>query len=565
MTPSLDFPKVLGLAKRATISAGLSSLLVNVLQLTMPMYMMQVFDRVLASGSYDTLFYLSLIGALALLVASLLDAARTAVMTRVGVWIERRLSSEMFARAVEAALARKTYAAEAARDLGTVRNFVGSSGALSLLDVPWVPIYIVIVWMLHPALGILTAVGAVLLFALALVAEVVTRRPLREGGAATRAATTVLLAVARHAEAVDAMGMTHGLSSRWRARNDAGLAHQTRAADLAAGVLAVTKFARMGLQMAVLGVGAALVVEGHLTGGAMIAGSILMSRGLAPVEQAIGIWKQLVAARGALERLHTFFAAPMARANTMPLPAPAGRLAVERVSLVHHGHSRHVLRDVSFALEPGEAIAVTGPSAAGKSSLARLILGTWRATAGTVRLDGADVHQWNRGEFGRHVGYLPQDIELFAGTVGDNIARMAGADPAKIVEAAQMAKAHKLILALPQGYDTEIGDGGVLLSGGQRQRIALARALFGCPRLVVLDEPDSNLDRDGEDSLCEAILTMKESGACVVVIAHRAHLLDVVDKVLVLRGGMVDLLGPVAEVRARLAGAPMRRAVTAQP
>jgi len=353
----------------------------------------------------------------------------------------------------------------------------------------------------------------------------------------------------RNAEAIDAMGMMPGVAAGWIAANERVLDQQALASNRAGIVLASSKFVRLAVQIAVLGTGALLAVQQELSAGAMIAGSILTARALAPVEQAIGTWKQIISARAAYARLRGHFGDPeLLRAASMRLPAPCGHLSVEALTFVYPGTRHPILKGVSFALEPGEALAIVGPSAAGKSTLARLLIGVWRPTAGAVRLDGADVHAWNREDFGRHVGYLPQDVELFAGSVRDNIARLTDAPAAAIVQAAQMAGVHEMILRLPMGYETEIGEAGTILSGGQRQRIGLARALLGQPRLLVLDEPNSNLDHDGEEALAGAIAAAKASGGTVALIAHRPSMLAHVDKVLVLRGGQVEAFGARNEV-----------------
>ncbi len=538
--------------RRALVYAAFFSLFVNLLQLSVPLFMLQVFDRVLTGGSLETLGLLSLLAGTALLAMAGLDVVRARLMSRTGTWLEQKLGFAAFERGVHGALEKRAYAIDSLRDLAQVRGFFASNSLIALFDSPWVPIYLGFIFLLHPVMGVVASAGAVMLFGLALLNEVATRRPLQAAGAQARLAGAQALSVARNAEVVDAMGMMDSLAVKWLTANDATLALQQRATDRAAAVLAVSKFARLFVQLAILGVGATLVIGQEITAGAMIAGSIMMSRALAPVEQAIGSWKQLVSARAAYHRLKGLFATPPRRAAGMRLPRPAGRLEVERVSLVFPGTTKPVIKAVGFDCPPGEALAIIGPSAAGKSTLARLIVGTWKPTAGAVRLDGADVYVWDRADFGRHVGYLPQDVELFAGSVRDNIARMAEAAADAVVEAAQLAGVHDMILRLPQGYDTEIGEGGAILSGGQRQRIAHARALFGRPRLVVLDEPNANLDSEGEEALAKAILKMRHDGAAIVVIAHRPSVLKVVNRVLVLRDGAIEMLGPTAEVVARL-------------
>jgi PrtD family type I secretion system ABC transporter len=522
---------------------GLFSLCINLLMLSVPLYMLQLFDRVLASQSRETLVFLTIMAIVAVLVLGLMELARSRLLVRVSQWLEHRLAPEVFERSTSAALYGRPYRTEALRDVQQLRSFLAGSPIFSLFDAPWVPIYLLVIFLLHPLIGLVALSGAVLLFGFALLNEVLTRTPLR---LANRAATDAMQraeATVRNAEAVDAMGMMPGAVARWSAENDRALERQVEASDRAGTVLALSKFLRLALQIAVLAVGALLVVRHQLTGGAMIAGSILTSRALAPVEQAIGTWKQVVGARAAYGRLKGLFREVGLRAKGMALPSPRGHVSVERVTFAYPGTGRPVLKGVDLELEPGEALAIVGPSAAGKSTLARLLIGVWPPSAGAVRLDGADVHAWNREDFGRYVGYLPQDVELFAGTVRDNIARLGDALPAAIVEAAEMAGVHEMILRLLKGYETEIGEQGAVLSAGQRQRVALARALLGRPRLLVMDEPNSNLDREGEEALSNAIAAVKASGGTVVIVAHRPSILAHVDKILVLRSGQVEAFG----------------------
>jgi PrtD family type I secretion system ABC transporter len=538
--------------RQTFLSVGLFSLLINLLMLTVSIYMMQVFDRVLASGSGATLVYLTLIavGAIALLAG--LDAVRTRLLGRASLWLEHKLAPATFGRAVESALTDQPYRTEALRDLGTLRSALSGPAVLALVDAPWVPIYLAVIYLLHPLLGHIALAGALGLFSIALLNHAATQHLLHQANAASVTSLHRAEASVRNAEVVDAMGLLPGLTQRWAGIHDVGLVLHARAGDRAAVIQALSRFSRLAVQIALLGAGAWLVLQHELTGGAMIAGSIIMGRALAPVEQAIGTWKQVVAAREAYRRLTAFFARPAYRPDGMPLPAPRGHLTVENLSYGVPGKPP-ILRSISFALPSGEALAIIGPSAAGKSTLARLLVGSRKPNAGTVRLDGADLFTWPRAEIGRYVGYLPQDVELFAGTVRENIARLTEADPARIVEAAQMAQAHDLILRLPDGYDTQIGEQGTILSAGQRQRIALARALFGQPRLIVLDEPNANLDSEGEEALCQAIAAIKQTGAAVIVIGHRPSTLAQVDKVLVLRQGTVELFGPRQAVLDRLA------------
>ncbi|TCH98879.1 type I secretion system permease/ATPase [Roseococcus sp. SYP-B2431] len=536
-------------------AVGMFSGVVNVLQLTVSIYMMQVFDRVLATRNLDTLLYLTLLASFALVVFSVLEFCRSVVMQRAAAWIEARVAPEGFARAIEAQLRGLPYRMEALRDLGLCRGFLGSPGMLALFDLPWVPIYLAMIFLLHPLMGGIALAGALLLLALAVAHEALTAHALQQAGFAALQGHRRAEGVARNAEVIDSMGMMPALTARWRRAHLEAQAPQDEAADRAAACLALTKLLRLLLQLAVLGAGAWLVLQQQLTAGASIAASIVMGRALAPVEQVVGGWKQLVQARQALRRLQSFLALPRLRPPGLPLPAPKGALQVDRISYALPGRQVPVIKGVALALAPGESLAVIGPSGAGKTTLLRLIIGTLAPSMGRVRLDGADVFLWRREDIGRHLGYLPQGVELFEGTVLENIARMAeNPAPEDVYEAARLAGCHEMILRLPQGYETEIGEGGAHLSGGQRQLIGLARALHGGPRLVVLDEPNSNLDGDGELALARAICRLRERRVTVVLVSHRPALMNQADKLLVLRDGAAEMFGPRAEVLKRLAG-----------
>lgn len=534
------------------------SLAVNLLVLTTSIYMLQVYDRVLTARSLSTLAYLTVIAVAALLAMALLELVRSRILVRIGTWLERILSPMAFSRGIENAVRGSSYRGEAVRDLVTVCRFLAGGGMTALFDAPWMPIYLGFVFLLHPLLGLVATIGAIVLFALALANNLITERVLKQANAASGRGFRGIESAVRNAEVIDGMGMIGALARRWDINNAEVLSLQGIASDRAGFVSSAAKFFRMLLQIAILGVGAYLVLDNKLTAGSMVAASIIMGRALAPVEQAIGTWKNVVAVREAWKRLTALFEQPLLHGSAMPLPKPSGEVSAEHVTYTPPGRSSPVLKGISFHLQPGEALAVIGPSAAGKSTLARLMVGIYEPDSGVVRLDGADVHGWSRERFGRCVGYLPQDIELFPGTVRENIARMdEDADPADVMAAAQMAGVHDMILRLPKGYDTEIGEQGAILSGGQRQRVGLARALFGRPSLLVLDEPNASLDAPGEHALNEAIKAMKEAGTTVVVIAHRPSLMAHVDKVLVLNEGQVELFGE----RNSVLGQIQRRAV----
>jgi len=534
------------------LAVAVVSLFVNVLMLTVPLYMLQIYGRVLVSRSEETLIYLSIAAVGALLVVASLDYTRSRILAHLSAWLENRLGPEVLPPAISQQLQSQTYGVQALRDVSQVRQFVASPGIFSLFDAPWVPVYLFVIYLLHPVLFTIAVIGAVILFSLAVANELATRKPLKAANAQNVQALRKTAAAARNAEVIEAMGLMPGITRRWLSDNQSALQQQMLASDRAGLILTASKFSRLVLQVTMLGVGGYLVLRYELTPGGMIAGSIILSRALQPVEQAIGTWKSLLAARSAYSRLDTFMTQMQQRPAEMSLPQPQGHLNVEKVVITPPGGQKPVLKGVSFALAAGESLAIIGPSAAGKSTLARLIVGAWRPNHGAVRLDGADVYSWERVDFGRHVGYLPQDVELFEDTIEDNIARLGEPDPTAVVAAARQAGVHEMILRLPDGYRTQIGEGGALLSGGQRQRIGLARAFFGGPRLIVLDEPNASLDSEGEDDLLRAMAMLKSDNATVVLIAHRPSMVSQVDKILFLRDGVIETFGPREEVLPQL-------------
>jgi ATP-binding cassette subfamily C protein/ATP-binding cassette subfamily C protein EexD len=551
--PDTVLSRAIAASRRQLVGVAMFSGVVNLLQLTVSLYMMQVFDRVLGSRSIDTLYYLTLIAIFALLVMAVLDGLRGQVMQRLASWIEGKVAPEAFLRAIESQLRGRPYRMEALRDLGACRAWLGSPASLTIFDVPWVPIYLAVIFALHPMLGWIALGGAAILFLLTLANEWATGTLVRQASTASITSQRRAESMVRNAEVIDSMGMAPAVLQRWREGLASSMPPQERAADRAAILLSITRFSRLVVQVGVLGVGAYLVLEQQLTAGASIAASIIMGRALAPVEQMIGGWKQLVQARQSYRRLLGFLAQPRIRPPGMALPAPQGRISAERVTFGFPGQAVAIIKGVTFNLSAGESLAIIGPSAAGKTTLIRLLIGTLAPAAGTVRLDGADVFTWQREDFGRYVGYLPQDVELFDGTVMKNISRMRDEPPETVFEAARLAGCHDMILRLPQGYDTEIGDGGQHLSGGQRQLIGLARAMYGNPRFVVLDEPNSNLDGDAEQALIRGLEALKAQGTTVILVSHRPTLVQGVDKVLLLRDGAAEAFGPRAEVLKRLA------------
>ena len=558
--------EALGACRGGFLAVVAFSLGINVLMLTAPLFMLQIFDRVLSSRSTDTLVMLMLVAGFALMALAALDAIRATVLIRLSTWLDARISGSVLAGSVLATLRNATDpSVQALRDLATFRTFLSGPGIFPVMDAPWTPIFLGVIFMLHPLLGWLSLAGASVLFALALTNELATRNLLAASSVASFKALNRAEAAVRNADVIEAMGMMPQLVRRWHRQNAESLDLQARASSRSTSITSASKFLRLVLQIGILGVGAWLVIESELTPGAMIAASILMGRALAPVEQAIGSWKQMVAARGAYQRMKRQLDETPVRGLGMPLPAPSGHVSVEGLSFVFPGASEPILRNVNFELHAGEALGLIGPTAVGKTTLARLMIGNLAPRTGHVRLDGMDVAEWDSDDMGRHVGYLPQDIELFSGTVRENIARMADGEPDAVIAAARIAGMHEMVLGMAQGYDTEIGEGGTALSGGQRQRIGLARAVYGDPRFVVLDEPNANLDGAGEAALSDAIDTLKERGATIVVIAHRPSVLRQVDKVVVLRDGTVDKFGPREQVIPGVSGEYPERGIRDAP
>ena len=537
---------------------GLFTFFVNFLLFISPIYMMQVYDRVLTSRSLETLFYLSVIALFVLAALAVFEHVRGQMLVTLGEWIDAYLSQSLFERMISAAISTDSYQGDRLRDLGTVRAFLGSPALTAVLDAMWTPMFIAVAFLLHPLLGLVAVLSAVFLFFLAWIDEVTTRAPLQRAGVAASISAAHAAASARNAELIESMGMMDAVGARWFARNREVLVQARDASMRSKKIVAISRFFRLAVYIVVLGTGAWLAVNREITGGVMVAASIIVSRALAPVEQAITVWRQLVSVRLAIRRLNETFVRQLRTESSLNLPAPVGRLSAENLSYLPAGSEKPILRNVNFAIAPGECVAVVGPSGSGKSTLARLLVGVYRPTSGHVRLDTADVLHWRRADLGRHIGYVPQTVQLLPGTIRENISRMRNPEEGedeKIVAAARRAGVHDLILRLPKGYDTPIGTSGNMLSGGQRQRIALALALFGMPKLVVLDEPNSNLDTEGESALLRALMLLREAGSTIVVITHKLNLINVSDKVLVMRDGSVEMFGPRVTVLDRLGGA----------
>lgn len=520
------------------------SLFVNVLVLTSPLYMLQIYDRVLTTGQVETLLYISVIALVAFAVYSMLDGVRGYLTNRIGIYIDRTLREVVLTQAV--ARARQDQQRGPSRlieDLNVMRGYFGSGAMLALVDAPWVPFFMIVIAIIHPLLGVLAVISGLLLFLLGLTNDLLTHRSLVNAVTLQRVSSDFASSTIQNADVVQAMGMQDAVARKYRQQTDeAGQAGQ-HAADTGAVISAITKGLRIAVQSAALGLGAYLVIRGELTPGGMIASSIILGRALAPIEQAIGSWKQSVTARDSYLNIRRFLSSIPAATERLAQPGLHGQLRVEGLRYQPAPGQRPILNGVSFQLDPGTALALVGPSASGKSTLCRLLVGAIQPSFGNVRIDGAEIAMLNPSDISRTIGYLPQTIELFSGTIKANIARLGDVDDQAVIAAARSAGCHELILALPQSYETEVGPNGVMLSGGQRQRIGLARALYGKPRLLVLDEPNANLDQEGEIALVNAIAEAKSEGASVVVVSHRNTLLRPIDKLGIMRDGVLERFG----------------------
>lgn len=517
--------------------------------------MLQVYDRVLSSGSVPTLLVLSGIVLALYIYYGLLEYIRSRIMVRVGRKFEEKLRNRVFDIMAQLTLRRAPNAGgQPISDLNTVRQYLSSSGPLAFFDMPWVPFYLLIVFMLHFWLGIAGLVSAVVIFVLAVATEATTRQPMAQAAAAQTKAVLMTDEARRSTEAMHALGMRGILRKRWSAVQQEALDHQTIASDAGGKLASASRVVRLLVQSGMLALGAYLAINRQISSGSIIASSIIMGRGLAPIEQAVGNWQQFLGARKAIERLTKMLAQVPAETERMQLPPPKGDLEVENLVVMVPGQDKPLLAGLSFRVTPGMGLGVIGPTGAGKSTLARVLTGVTLATRGTVRLDGAAIEQRSVDDYGRVVGYLPQDVQLFDGTVAQNISRFQeGAKPDDIVKAAGLANVHDLVMRLPQGYDTPLGENGARLSAGQRQRVALARALYGDPALIIMDEPNSNLDAEGEAALDRAIRAALQRGAAVVVVAHRPSALHAVSHILVLSEGKAVAYGPKDEVLNKVA------------
>lgn len=531
------------------------SCLVNLLLLVSAIYMLQVYDRVLSSGSLDTLLWLTVAALVALAVYGVLEQARRLILSRASHWLEGELGAPVIRQAMQGRLAGAG-ADAGLREVGDLRGFIGGESLLAFLDAPWTPVFIAFIWLVHPVLGLVAIGGAIALFLGALANDLLTRKAQQKAGAELRRNQTAAQRYVDSAETISPLGMTAPVLARWQACQDEARTAQQRLAELTSAILSSSRAVRLALQVIILGLGAFYVLQGQLTAGAMIAASIILGRALAPIERSIAAWRSFVTARAAYACLNRALGAQPAPAEVVRLPRPSGRLSVENAYYLVPGSREAILENISFQLEPGETCAIIGPSGSGKSSVCRMLVGAWKPARGHVRLDGAEISAWDPEDLGRYVGYLPQQVELFPATVAQNIARLREVDSGEVIGAAKLAAVHDLILRLPDGYETDVGLHGSRISQGQRQRLGLARALFGDPALVVLDEPNASLDSDGEQALMAALSRLKQRGRTVFIVTHQAAALRAADKVLVLRQGSMAGFGDpdqILKVRRHLA------------
>jgi len=552
---SSELATALGACRRAFIATALFSGVSNLLMLAGALFMLEVYDRVLPSRSVPTLVALLILVAGLYGAQGLIDMIRSRILVRVGRSLDEAMSMRVYDTIVRLPLkiGAKGEGSQPIRDLDAVRGFLSGIGPVAFFDLPWMPVYLAICFLFHTFIGLTALFGAIVLVTLAVLTEVKTRRPTRSAAQFAMARNALLEASRRNAEAITAMGMTGRISKRWSDLNRNYVAASGRASDVGGGLGAMSKVLRLLLQSAILAVGAWLVINQESTPGIIIAGSILGARALAPVDLAIANWRGFVGARQSWQRLSRLLGALPKANEPMPLKPPAHTLVVQNGAVAPPGHSKIVCQDVNFTLAAGKALGVIGPTASGKSSLARMLVGVWNPARGTVRLDGATLDQWSPEALGRHIGYVPQDVELFNGTVAQNIARFEEPpDADAVIAAAQAAGVHDLIINLPDGYETVVGEQGSALSAGQAQRIALARALYRDPFLVVLDEPNSNLDAEGDEALTRAILGLRARGAITVVVAHRPSAIAGVDYILIMAKGRQQQFGPKEEVLTRV-------------
>lgn len=563
--PQSEIAQILISFKGAFRTVGVFSAIINILMLVPVLYMLQVYDRVLTSRNEITLLMLTIMVLGAYLVMSALEFIRSFVLIRVGAQLDMKMNKRVYTAAFEQNLKQAGgNAGQALQDLTNIRQFLTGNGIFAFFDAPWFPIYLAVIYLFDPMLGTFALAGTIILIVLAYINEVISKKPLADASAMAIASGNLATNNLRNAEVISAMGMLPNLMARWFNLHSRFLQLQAEASEKSGIITALTKFVRISMQSLILGLGALQVLDGKITPGMMIVASILMGRATSPVDQLIAIWKTWSSTRSAYQRLNKLLEVNPAREAGMSLPKPLGQISVEAVTAAPPGSPVAVIKNLSFVIAKGDVLGIIGPSGSGKSTLARLLVGIWPSAVGKVRLDGADVYHWNKDELGPSIGYLPQDVELFAGTVSENIARFGEIDAEKVILAAKRAGVHDMILHFPQGYDTPLGDGGGGLSGGQKQRIGLARAMYDDPSLIVLDEPNSNLDDLGEQALVAAINDLRNRGKTIVLITHRTSALSTTNKLLLLRDGMAQMFGPTNQVMADLAKSNQQQSQQAQ-
>ncbi len=549
-----DLQKALGVCKGAFLSAAAFSLVINLLMLTPTIYMLQLYDRVLSSRSEETLVMLTLLVVAIFITQGALEWVRSQILVRVSVKLESLLNKRLFIIAYKQSLytGGQQASGQALDDLTSLRQFLTGNGLFAFFDAPWLPFYVVLMFLFHPYFGWVAISAASVLIILAIINEKITHKVLEEANGLAAQGRALVNKNLRNAEVIESMGMLESIHQRWLKGSEKVLFLQALASSRAGLITAMSKTLRMMFQSLVLGLGAYLAIQQEISPGLMIAGSILLGRALAPIDLMIGSWKGFIMARAQYVRLNTLLLNIPEDKEKMSLPEPKGSLQIEQAVVAPPGVKTAVIKGVSLTINAGDSVGIIGPSGAGKSTLVRALLGIWPAASGKIRLDGADVFAWDRMELGPYIGYLPQDIELFEGTISENIARFGELDAEKVIAAAKMSDVHELILRLPEGYDTVIGRAGGNLSGGERQRIGLARALYGSPKLVVLDEPNSNLDEQGEIALAKALVQLKQAQVTAIIVTHRNRVLGSVDKLLMLKEGQLVAYGPRDEVLAHL-------------
>ena len=525
------------------------SAIINLLMLVPSLYMLQIYDRVLQSRNETTLWMLTLLMLGAYVFMGALEYIRSFILIRIGAQIDMKMNKRIYTAAFEENLRKNgANAGQALQDLTTIRQFLTGNGLFAFFDAPWFPIYLGVIFMFDFWLGMFGLAGVITMALIAYWNEVATKKDLSEANTLAVVSMNLANNNLRNAEVIEAMGMLPNLMGRWYKLHGGFLKMQAIASEKAGKITAVSKFVRVSMQSLVLGIGAYLVIQGKLTPGMMIAASILLGKATGPIDQLIGVWKQWSGVKSSYNRLNELLSKNEPRTPGMELPKPMGAMSVENVTAAPPGSKVAILKGLSFAINPGDVVGIIGPSGSGKSTLARLLVGVWPAAVGKVRLDNADIYHWNKDQLGPHIGYLPQDIELFAGTVAENIARFGEVNSEKVILAARLAGMHDMILHFPEGYDTKLGDGGAGLSGGQKQRLGLARAMYDNPSILVLDEPNSNLDDVGENALVQAIQFMRQQGKTVVLITHKMNIIGVTNKILLLRDGVAQAYGPTGDV-----------------